>query len=403
MNKQPPQTLVHYDRPVSHSQTETRFLIPKFTKKLSKTMKLLDIVVQPDVPCYWSALAGAYNVVGRMQIRVAGVEASFYYSPEVMSFLLPSAGSNDVQKCLYSQVHATSNNVVYNANQKRLELQQQAVDFNPAEIRLAVLSNFLASIGCIEDDVEIIINWNADFKKYLIPIDENDTLTSINIQMPYLSYETYEHSNMKQPEKFLYTEIVGEQILIPEIVGNNTSQLVSRLTTAFNEKTIKRILFQNIPQSLETYSPLKDTKALYKIFGSYLSVPQINEIINFIENGESVLTNRGVQNDAIKLATTVDSFGVNACIVSGAHTHLKQSQLFELDKVILNESAKQLNGFFSWGCVNLNKKIQNNFQITYQRTSAPDATLYPTLSDNLIIGCYGECQVAWVDNQKVYV
>lgn len=403
-----PQTLCHFDRPVSHNQTETRFQIAKFSKKLSKTFKLLDVIVHPNVPCYWAALAGAYNVIGRMQIRIDGVEASYYYTPEASSFLLPSAGDNDVQKCIYSQLHSSGNNVVYNPNTKVLELQRNQVDLYPAELRLAVLSNFLANIGCITDSVEIIINWNTDITKYLIPIDPDDVLTSVDIQMPYLAYETYEHSNMSQPEKFLFTEIIGEEVLIPAIGASNTQQLVSRLTNSFNQKLVKRILFQTTPQTLYNANPSldanpsSDCEALYSVFGSYLSMAQKGEIINFVEDGEAVLTSRGVQNDAIKLATTVDSFKVNSSIVSGAHTHTNTPQLSELNQVISGSANQQLNSFFSWGCVNLNRRVENNFQVSYQRTS-DDKDVYPCLEQPLILGCYGECQVAWVNGQKVYV
>lgn len=404
MSKSQPHLTIHYDRPVSHQGVpggETRFVLPKFLKKLTKTIKLLDLKITPrttqgvEVPCYWAALGGAYNLVGRSQVRLDGVESSYFYTPQVMSFMVPSAGNNDQQKCVFSQLHGTGNNILYNANSKKLYLERYPVSQYPSEIRLSLLNNFLANIGCAEDQLEIIINWNQDIAKYLIPINPNDTIdpAKTTIDLPYISYETYDHSSIQQPSKFLYTEIIGEEIAIDPITTDNTQQLVSRLTNSFNQKTIKRILFQTTPQNLFSNS---DATNLRSVFGGYLSVAQKNEVVNFIEDGQSVLTNRGVNNDSIKLSTTVDSFGVNSCIASGAHTNVQNPVLTELQG-----GTNQLNSYFSWGCVDLNRKIESNFQVSYQRSSY--TTDYPSLKDGLVLGCYGECQVAWVDGQKVYV
>ena len=403
MLKSQPHLTVHYDRPVSHqgyAGGETRFVLPKFIKKLTKTIKLLDISIIPRnqagvvVPCYWSALGGAYNVIGRSQVRIGGVEAAYHYTPGVMSFLVPSAGNNDQQKCVYSQLHGTGNNILYDAETKKLFLDRYQVSEYSSEIRLSLLNNFLANIGCAEDQLEIIINWNTDLSKYLVPVDPNAVIDPVQttISLPYISYESYDHSSMSQPSKFLYTEIVGEEILI-DAISNNAQQLITRLTNSFNQKTIKRILFQTVPQNILTNG---DCAKLRGVFGGVLSMAQKGEVVNFIEDGQSVLTSRGVQNDAIKLSTTVDSFGVNASIASGAHTNVSVPVLSELQG-----GTNQLNSYFSWGCVDLDRRIESNFQVVYQRTA--DSANYPSLKDSLVLSCYGECQVAWVDGQKVYV
>jgi hypothetical protein len=126
-----------------------------------------------------------------------------------------------------------------------------------------------------------------------------------------------------------------------------------------------------------------------------------NEIFNIALDGDSILTFRNVSSDAIKLSLAVDAFGVYPTAVPMAHTHAKVPVLKELDVNITGETVKQLNGFFSYGCCEINQRVNKELAITYTRTA--DSALYPTLGEQMNLYAIGEVKVAFVNGQKVYL
>jgi hypothetical protein len=392
---------IHYDRPIAHTKKQTRWLIPRGSKVSSVTMKLLDIKLNPNKECYFAALVGVYGCVQRLQLRVNKQEIDYYFSPEVLPYILASSADNEGQKGVFSVLHNTGNNIAYDPTTKELTLERNVVDSKTCEIRLNLLSNWLQTVGVIDDEVEIIIDWNQDVKKYLLPKAPLDVVTDFNIEAPYLSYETLEGTNLKQPEQFVFTELVPDQWVIPAIVGNGKTTSTTVRSNAFNEKTINRILLANVPQSIQNKTPGKDATALYRLFGSYLSVPQVGEVFQVGIDGEAILTIRNVQNDAVKLSMAIDSFGVYPHAVSLGHLHTKTPVLQELVANVVGEAVPQLNGFFSYGVVDLYQRINKELQFVYQRTSVNSS--YPTLQEQMIIYAIGEVRCAFVKGQKVYV
>jgi hypothetical protein len=389
----------HYDKPISHTQQQTRWVIPPGRKLSAPSMKLLDIKLNPNQPCHFASLIGAYGCVRRLQLRVNKQEVNYYFSPEVLPYILSSNADNEMQKGIMSVLHGTGNNVIYDPVTKFLTLERSLVDSQKAEIRLPILSGFLNAIGVLEDEVEIIIDWSSsasDFTKYLCPVDAAVPVTSINIEAPYLSYETLEGSSLSQPEKIQFLELVPDQFLIPAI-GANSTQVTAPIirSNAFNKKVIGKMLFVSVPQSLAQSTPNPDAKALFNVFGSYLSVPMSNESFNVSLDGVSLLTMLNVNNDATKLGITVDAFGkVQPHAVSLAHVHSKNPVLKDLDVVITGGANPQLNGFFSYGAVELNQRVNQELTVTYQRKSETNS-VYPTLAEQMVLHAIGEVNCMW--------
>lgn len=400
----------HYDRPISHSQTQTRWVIPAGRKVSAPSMKLLDIKLNPNHPCYYAALVGAYACVKRFQLRVNKQEVNYYFSPEVLPYILASNADNEAQRGVMSVLHGTGNNVVYDPETKLLTLQRPLVDSQKAEIRLPLLSGFLNAIGVLEDEVEIIIDWETTaFDKFLCPADTAVPVTSITIEPPYLSYETLEGSSLSQPDKIQFVELVPDQFLIPAITTNSTQVTAPLIrSNAFNKKVIGKMLFVSTPSSLAQALPNADAKALFALFGSYLSVPMSHESFNVSLDGVGLLTMLNVNNDATKLAITVDAFGkVQPHAVSLAHVHSKNPILKELDVEIVNPPIApgfpQLNGFFSYGAVELNQRVTQELAVTYQRKS-DSLTIYPSLAESMVLHAIGECHCMWSrSGGKVYI
>ena len=398
----------HYDRPIAHTQQQTRWVIPAGRKVSAPSMKLLDIKLNPDEDCYYAALIGAYACVRRLQLRVNKKEVNYYFSPEVLPYILSSNADNELQKGVMSVLHGTGNNVAYDQSTKLLTLQRSLVDSQKAEIRLPLLSGFINAIGVIEDEIEIIIDWAStasEFVKYLCPVDPAVPVTSINIEAPYLSYETLEGSSLSQPDKIQFVELVPDQFIIPAITTNETQVTAPIIrSNAFNKKLIGKMLFVNVPSSIAFGDPEPDAEALFGVFGSYLSVPMSHESFNVNLDGVGLLTMLNVNNDATKLAITIDAFNkVQPHAVSLAHVHSKNPVLKDLDVDVAGEGVPQLNGFFSYGAVELNQRVNQELSVVYQRKS-DDNAVYPTLGGQMILHAIGEVHCAWSrQSGKVYL
>lgn len=398
----------HYDRPIAHTQTQTRWVIPAGRKVSAPSMKLLDIKLNPNQQCYYAALIGAYACIRRLQLRVNKKEVNYYFSPEVLPYILSSNADNELQKGVMSVLHGTGNNVVYDQSTKLLTLQRSLVDSQKAEIRLPLLSGFINAIGVIEDEIEIIIDWAStasEYVKYLCPVDPAVPVTSINIEAPYLSYETLEGSSLSQPDKIQFVELVPDQFIIPAIATDSTQVTAPIIrSNAFNKKLIGKMLFVNVPSSISQGVPEADAEALFGVFGSYLSVPMSAESFNVNLDGVGLLTMLNVNNDATKLAITIDAFNkVQPHAVSLAHLHSKNPVLKELDVNVDGEGVPQLNGFFSYGAVELNQRVNQELSVVYQRKSA-DNDIYPTLGGQMILHAIGEVHCAWSrQSGKVYL
>ena len=398
----------HYDRPIAHTQTQTRWVIPAGRKISAPSMKLLDIKLNPNQPCNYAALIGAYACVRRLQLRVNKKEVNYYFSPEVLPYILASNADNEMQKGVMSVLHGTGNNVAYDQATKLLTLQRSLVDSQKAEIRLPLLSGFINAIGVIEDEVEIIIDWAStasEYVKYLCPVDPDVPVTSINIEAPYLSYETLEGSSLTQPDKIQFLELVPDQFIIPAITTDDTQVTTPIIrSNAFNKKLISKMLFVSVPSSISQGLPAPDAEALFGVFGSYLSVPMSRESFNVNLDGVGLLSMLNVNNDATKLAITIDAFNkVQPHAVSLAHLHSKNPVLKELDVVITGGANPQLNGFFSYGAVELNQRVNQELSVVYQRRSEDNA-VYPTLGGQMILHAIGEVNCAWSrQTGKVYL
>jgi hypothetical protein len=105
-----------------------------------------------------------------------------------------------------------------------------------------------------------------------------------------------------------------------------------------------------------------------------------------------------VNNDSTKLAITVDAFGkVQPHAVSLAHVHSKNPVLKELNVEVpppVQAGNPQLNGFFSYGAVELNQRVNQELSVVYQRKSANN-TVYPSLAESMVLHAIGEVHCVW--------
>lgn len=388
---------VFYNKPQSHSQVQTRWVIPSGSKINAASMKLLDLKLNPNQPCYFSALIGVYACIKRFQLRVNKQEVNYFFSPQVLPYILASNADNEYQRGVMSVLHGTGNNVVYDEASKLLTLERSLVDTKTVEIRLALLSGFLNAVGVLEDEIEILIDWDSTgFTKYLCPVDVENPVTSINIEAPYLSYEVLINSPLSQPESFQFVELTPDQWYIPAIATSNTQVTAPIVrSNAFNKKVIGRLMLINQPSSIAQATPHIDTEALFSLFGSYMSVPMKSESFQISLDGVGLFTMLNVENLALKLALAVMAFNnVQPHAVSLGHINSKNPILKELVANVIGETVPQLNGFFSYSAVELNQRVNQELALTYSRAS-DDNNIYPTLSESMILHAIGEVHCVW--------
>jgi hypothetical protein len=188
----------------------------------------------------------------------------------------------------------------------------------------------------------------------------------------------------------MFRNYVRDQLSVPSISSGVTTPVEIR-SNAFNQKTIGRMLLVNQPISIVNGAPQTEAQKLYNTFGYYMSVPMSQETWNIALNGRNIMTMRNVNNDAVKLSISNDTWG-EAYFTSGAHYHGKRSVLKELD----DTTGASLNGYASYGSVEINDYVGKDLQLTYTRRGE-DAN---TLREQLAISLIGEVKCVY-DNGNV--
>ena len=389
----------HYDKPQSHSNIQTRWVLPAGRKIYAPSIKLLDLKVKPNKDCYFPALVGAYSCIKRVQIKLDNRLVDVWYAQEMLPLLIAGLGDNERQKCINRALFSSGNNVVYDNDSKLLKLDRPLIlagdDAQTSSLKLVVFSDLLNSIGVITAPMEIIIDWETNVNKLFCPKVIGNGPTSFTIDAPYLSYETL-NGDYQQPDKVPFRQWVEDRFNVPAITVDNKDQRYEIRSNAFNNKTIGRVLLINTPQCIENSLANTDIEQCYSVFGKYMSVPMKMENYNAGKDGRLIFSVRNVNNDAVKLSTTVDSWG-SSVFATNAHIHSKKSVLADLQA-----GSSILNGYASYGSIEINDFVSKELQITYMRNSDVNAT-YPSLAETLVISAVAEVKCMLVNGQKVYL
>jgi hypothetical protein len=394
-------TQVHYDKPRSHSNQQTRFIIPRNRKVHTTSMRLLDLVVNPNQACYFPALVGAYALIKKVQVSVNSVPLDEWMAQSSLPYLVAQMGDNEKQRGIVKELYLTGNNVIHNPVDNTMNLDRPEVDSYSASVKMMVYSDLLANMGICNDEIEIIIDWEDNLGNCLVPVDPANPATSINIQPMYLVYETFV-GDMAQPSKFFFRKWVEEQMNIP-VGADNTLQTVELRSNAFNQKTISRLMISNLPITFQAGNVNADAVALYRVFSKYCSVPMLQESFNVGKNGETILSLRNVNNDSLKLGMTGDTWG-KSNFVSGAHLHLAVPMLQELNATftptVSATPVQQLNGFASYGSVDISEMVTKDMQFSYTRLANSN---YPTLKGQMLLVVDAEVNCVYENGQVSYV
>lgn len=382
----------HYDPPQSHSQSQTRWVLLPNKKIFAPSLKCLNVLINPNQESYFPALVGVYASVKRFQLYLDKKLIYKWDAQEILPYLIAGSGDNEKQVGINKVLYNTGNNCEYDNESGLLTLSRNVVDASPASMKLSVFCDLLNNIQVINQEMEIIVEWENNLNKMLVPVDSTNPPTSVNIQAPYLSYETLA-GDYKQPDSVLFRNFVRDQLSIPSTTSGTTLSTEIR-SNAFNQKTIGRLMFTNTPISILSGTPNAEAEKLYNLFGYYMSIPMSQEIWNIAQNGRSVMTFRNISSDAVKLSITNDTWGP-AYFTTGAHSHRERSVLKELD----DDTESSLNGYASYGCVELNQYIAKDLQVTYSRRGEN----MTTLSEQLLLNVIAEVKCVYENGHIVYL
>ena len=397
-------TNTHFDRPIEHSQTRTRWLLNPNQKIFANSIKIIDLNLSNGTgqPAFYNPLVGGFGCVKRAQLMLDGEEVDLFYAGSILPYILSESGDNEKQKGINSVLFSTGNNVVYDPVSKQLALDRPLVGANPITLKLSVYLNLLSKIQIINQKCELIVDWETKAEKFMVPETAGAQVSVGAIPQPFLTYETL-NGDFQQPAQVFYQQYVEDQFTVDALASANAVQSKNIRSNAFNNKSISRMLLTNTPD----LTAITDLTKVTGVFGNkYFSVAQFQENYNLLHGGETIFQMRNVNNDATKLSTVHDCFGDGVFVTNG-HLNVKYPLLKELQTVDANGVpilANQLTSFCSYGAIEVNQKIKKELQLIYQRTVPSDGNVtYPSLCSQLTISCVGEVLCELVNGKKVYV
>ena len=374
-------TQIHYDPPRSHTKTQTKWVIEEGSKVLSQSIKILELKINPvlaeGASCYFSALVGAYGCLSKVQIGLNSRIVDVWTAQEILPYLISMSADNEKNFGINSILYGTGNNLeieLDNDQNALLSFNRPTVDSVTVSLKLSVYSDLLNNIGVITDRLEIIVDWEQNTKKWLLPT--SGSVTSINILPPYLSYETL-NQDVSQPSEVSFRQWERDQWGIPQNTTGGSQKTEVR-SNGFNNKVVGRMLLATTPIQISQTTPQAEMVDLYNLFGYYMSTPMYNENYNLSKNGRSLLTFRGVSNDSLKHALCVDTWG-EACFVTNGHINSSKSVVRQLNPA--TPVTNMVNGFCSYGCVEVNDRITKDLVFTYYRTNPKPTGDNPTRSE----------------------
>jgi hypothetical protein len=391
-------TTINYVKPLSHSKTQTRWVLEAGSKCLGSSIKIIDFLLAPNKPSYWPALIGAYSCVKSLEIKLNGKRIDYWESREYLPYLLSSMSSPEQKVGVDSVLYGLGNNVSIDVATQLLSLSLQVVDQKSVQMKLNLLSDLLNHIGCITDKMEIFVNWMESVVDVVVPVDPADPADAMNIgaYAPYLSYETMV-GDFKQVVNPTWHQLIRDVWTIPAIPTDDTQQAYELRSNAFSGKFIHRLLLANLPVN---YKNAADCQKLYQTFGGFMSVPMKQESWNIAINGRNILSFRNSSNQAVALSIVHDSLSP-AYFTSNAHIHSRFSPLLQLVSPAVGTVSDKLNGYAAYSGLEIGERPKE-LALSYRRMSDKVAA-FPSLGAALNIVAVGSVLVSYVNGEKVYL
>lgn len=360
------QSVINYDPPSQQvPNIRTVYKIPRGIAVIPSTIKLLDILINPTdasgdkVTCYFPANSGIWSSIQQVELKVGDKPVDIFLSKQASAFR-NTLGTPDLQNDIVSQLTGSSNNIYQDSTNQKEELIYNDVDSVSQCMEFNKILDYLNNRHIIDEGLSIMITWDSK-----MPVDwllsPTATITSINIQPGYLSYESVLDHNLPKQDVVNFKQTIEEVILLPAITGgNNTTQQWEQRMNSLRGKYVSRVLFVNEPQADGIPDSIQNT------FGRYCSMGQLAEFMNIVIDGQQKLTFKGFSNNAHKNGMLFDTFGPSSQSMAGWYLP-KYDILDDFDAV-------SMSNYYSYLGAELDTFVDKELVIQYQRNNGTVST-----------------------------
>lgn len=342
----------------SHNQSRSVYTVEKGLVVKANKIRLLDFNIYEDTQYQTIAdfslhpLAGVYSLVKKVSIlSLNGQEIdSLTNSINNMSLRLLHM-DNGAQLNVAPILNNTSNSY-YNVDSKSITASSNygLPSLFGLYLDLASMLNYLNTREYLAEGFTIVVEWNSSSvwaPSFNIPL---------YISSPTLAIDEALNVSPQQVDQkpVMFTNLVNDQIYL----STSLTPQVRRLNSFYNQ-FISNLYYLNNVKTLP-----------YNGLG--FSASQ-GEVFELTIDGKKLLPLKGVDNPSRKIALLTDFTG-DCNIVSGSYVRLSNPLNIEL----AGEASPEItfNNNMSFGCIKLDRFIQNDMTLSYSRVNADDVNLF---------------------------
>jgi hypothetical protein len=355
--------------PTSHTSSRSFFTIPVGAKYFTRKLRLLNFrVLNPQGRPIYFGLNGIYSLV--KNITVANMQGT----------VIDQMGGACVDMMGFRNIHTENATSQYLGRQLSQNLcvsvscptesqlcltETQGKDSASqiwAHLDISSMLNYLQVRAVANEGLQITIEWNEQ----LSPVNGGYYFSV----PPCLAYdEVLGNVPVDKSESFIYTSIIQNRLNIPVQTGAGpySAQLDTRLNSYIN-CYIKNIYYFNANQQIA----VANNPAGYFNRATYMPFAVQNERLEISIDGKWLMTNKGLNTDARKLASASDWSG-EFCIPSAPSYYYGVESLNGEPYGLVNQNLDLImNGNVSYGALAINQFVKDNFQIVYSGTLGHD-------------------------------
>jgi hypothetical protein len=343
----------------SHNQSRSVYTVENGLVCKSNKLRLLDFNIYTDSTYQTVAqlslhpLAGVYSLIKKVSfLNLQGQEIdSFSNSVNNMALRLIHM-DNGSQEGISNIINAT-NNSFFNTDSKSIQCVDNSASLakiNGLYIDLASMLNYLNTREYIVEGFTVVVEWND--KSVWAP----SISSALYISAPTLALDEALNVSPQQvsQQPVMFINLVNDQILL----GTSTTPQIRRLNSFYNQ-FISNLYYLNNVVTLP-----------YRGLG--FSASQ-GETFELTIDGKKLLPLRGIDTPARKMAHLHD-FAGESNILTGSFMKLQNPLGVQTEGISAPTIVFDNN--MSFGCIKLDRFIQNDMTLSYSRVNADNVNLF---------------------------
>jgi len=346
----------------SHNQSRSVYTVEKGLVVKSKKIRLIDFNIYTDssfrVPANINLhpLAGVYSLIKKISIQNLQGQEIDSMTNCINNMSLRLLHMDNASQSEINSIVSLTRNGFTNSSEAVISSDVQpatvSTQIRDLYIDVASLLNYLNTREHIAEGFTLIIEWNPT--TVWQPIDWNSTMTPLYISSPTLALdEVLGMSEMQvNQQPVMFINMVNDQLLM----GTNDVNKITRLNSYYNQYISNLYYLNNY--TLGDYDGLGFSKDQQETFEITI-------------DGKKLLPLKGIDTPARKLAYLNDFTG-ESTILLGSNQLLNNP--LNINLVDTLETPLSLDNVMSFGCIKLDRFIQNDMTLTYSR---------PTKGENL--------------------